>query len=181
MVEHLTLNQGVQGSNPWRSTVSTIFEDIGALGMVLFLCAMSHAKNKAERFVGSLLTKERSAFIFNMANAAEAKQLVCELPAWLIAYLQHLPASFRHGSLLTCSIFLRASGMAHCLLAASSCELPAWLIAYLQHLPASFRHGSLLTCSIFLRASGMAHCLPVSSTVTVQPCPFTSCRIVLIG
>ena len=37
MVEHLTLNQGVQGSNPWRSTASTIFEDIGALGMVLFL------------------------------------------------------------------------------------------------------------------------------------------------
>ena len=48
LVEHLTLNQGVQGSNPWRSTASTIFEDTGALGMVLFLRAMSHAKNKKE-------------------------------------------------------------------------------------------------------------------------------------
>ena len=37
LVEHLTLNQGVQGSNPWRSTASTIFEDTGAWGMVLFL------------------------------------------------------------------------------------------------------------------------------------------------
>ena len=48
LVEHLTLNQGVQGSNPWRSIASTIFEDTGALGMVLFLRAMSHAKNKKE-------------------------------------------------------------------------------------------------------------------------------------
>ena len=60
MVEHLTLNQGVQGSNPWRSTASTIFEDTGALGMVLFLRAMSHAISKIERLMGSLLTNERS-------------------------------------------------------------------------------------------------------------------------
>ena len=26
LVEHLTLNQGVQGSSPWRCTESTIFE-----------------------------------------------------------------------------------------------------------------------------------------------------------
>ena len=127
MVEHLTLNQGVQGSNPWRSTASTIFEDTGALGMVLFLRAMSHAKNKTERFVGSLLTKERSAFIFNTANAAEAKQLACELPAWLIAHNQAPPC-------------LRASGMAHC---PQACSI----------FPPGFRHGSLLTSMHHLSSS----------------------------
>ena len=40
LVEHLTLNQGVQGSSPWRSTLRTVFEDIGALGTVLFLVLM---------------------------------------------------------------------------------------------------------------------------------------------
>ena len=53
LVEHLTLNQGVQGSNPWRSTASTIFEDTGALGMVLFLRAMSHAINGKGTFWGA--------------------------------------------------------------------------------------------------------------------------------
>ena len=85
MVEHLTLNQGVQGSNPWRSIVSTIFEDAGALGMVLFLRAMSHAIKNTIIFRGSLLTKEGDCVFYHTANAAEAKQLVCELLAWLIA------------------------------------------------------------------------------------------------
>ena len=40
LVEHLTLNQGVQGSSPWRCTLRReriVFGDIGALGTVLFL------------------------------------------------------------------------------------------------------------------------------------------------
>ena len=37
LVEHLTLNQGVQGSSPWRRIESTGFEDTGASGLVLFL------------------------------------------------------------------------------------------------------------------------------------------------
>ena len=127
MVEHLTLNQGVQGSNPWRSTASTIFEDTGALGMVLFLRAMSHAKNK-KNIPGSSLTWECSLFIFNTANAAEAKQLACELSAWLIAHKQAPPC-------------LQASGMAHCSQTSTA-------------LPPGFRHGSLLTTKHHL-ASGL--------------------------
>ena len=126
MVEHLTLNQGVQGSNPWRSTASTIFEDTGALGMVLFLRAMSHAKNK-KNIPGSSLTWECSLFIFNTANAAEAKQLACELPAWLFAH-KHAPS------------FLQASGMAHCSQPSTT-------------LPPGFRHGSLLTSMHHLSSS----------------------------
>ena len=38
LVEHLTLNQGVQGSSPWRRIESTGVEDTGASGLVLFLC-----------------------------------------------------------------------------------------------------------------------------------------------
>ena len=108
--------------------------------------------------MGSLLTKERSAFIFNTANAAEAKQLACELPAWLIAHkhappclqasnMAHcsqtcttLPSGFRHGSLLT--------NMHHL-----AYRLPAWLIAH-KHAP---------PC---LQASNMAHC---SQTCTTLP------------
>ena len=37
LVEHLTLNQGVQGSSPWRCTLSTVF-GVLASGAVLFLC-----------------------------------------------------------------------------------------------------------------------------------------------
>lgn len=37
LVEHLTLNQGVQGSSPWRCTRENRFGDIGAPGTVLFL------------------------------------------------------------------------------------------------------------------------------------------------
>ena len=35
LVEHLTLNQGVQGSNPWRCTQSTVFNAL-ASGTVFF-------------------------------------------------------------------------------------------------------------------------------------------------
>lgn len=38
LVEHLTLNQGVQGSSPWRCIERTGFGDFSALGLVLFLC-----------------------------------------------------------------------------------------------------------------------------------------------
>ncbi len=34
LVEHLTLNQGVQGSSPWSRTLSTVFADIRAVGTV---------------------------------------------------------------------------------------------------------------------------------------------------
>ena len=39
LVEHLTLNQGVQGSSPWRCIERTGFGDFSALGLVLFLCS----------------------------------------------------------------------------------------------------------------------------------------------
>ena len=99
---------------------------------------------------GSSLTWECSLFIFNTANAAEAKQLACELPAWLIAHKQTppclqtsgmahcsqtcttLPPGFHHGSLLT-NMHRLAS------------RLPAWLIAHKQTPPC-------------LQTSGMAHC-----------------------
>ena len=37
LVEHLTLNQGVQGSSPWRCTQSTVFNAYG-IGDGVFLC-----------------------------------------------------------------------------------------------------------------------------------------------
>ena len=40
LVEHLTLNQGVQGSSPWRCTQNTVFGDAGALGMVFFFVSL---------------------------------------------------------------------------------------------------------------------------------------------
>ena len=127
MVEHLTLNQGVQGSNPWRSTASTIFEDTGALGMVLFFASNEPCYKWKRNILGSLLTLECSFFIYNTANAAEAKQLACELPAWLIAHNQAPPC-------------LRASGMAHC---PQACSI----------FPPGFRHGSLLTSMHHLSSS----------------------------
>ena len=42
LVEHLTLNQGVQGSSPWRRTRGTGFVDMRAMGSVLLL-----SKNKS--------------------------------------------------------------------------------------------------------------------------------------
>ena len=106
---------------------------------------------------GSSLTLECSFFIYNTANAAEAKQLACELPAWLIAHNQAppclqasgmahcsqpsttFPPGFRHGSLLTTKHHLAS-------------RLPAWLIAHNQAPP-------------FLQASGMAHCSQPSTTL----------------
>ena len=39
LVEHLTLNQGVQGSSPWRCTWESIdFADLRAAGSVLYFC-----------------------------------------------------------------------------------------------------------------------------------------------
>jgi hypothetical protein len=34
LVEHLTLNQGVQGSNPWRRTFLPVFPDIWNAGFL---------------------------------------------------------------------------------------------------------------------------------------------------
>ena len=36
VVEHLTLNQGVQGSSPWRRTESTVFDDEKSTGDGVF-------------------------------------------------------------------------------------------------------------------------------------------------
>ena len=36
--EHLTLNQGVQGSSPWRRTESTVFDDCEHRGRCFFCC-----------------------------------------------------------------------------------------------------------------------------------------------
>ncbi len=36
LVEHLTLNQGVQGSSPWRRIRGTGFVDVRAMGSVLY-------------------------------------------------------------------------------------------------------------------------------------------------
>ena len=38
LVEHLTLNQGVQGSNPWRRTKNTVFADNAIAAGTVFLC-----------------------------------------------------------------------------------------------------------------------------------------------
>ena len=40
LVEHLTLNQGVQGSNPWRRTKGTVFADIELRGRCFFVVFM---------------------------------------------------------------------------------------------------------------------------------------------
>ncbi len=40
LVEHLTLNQGVQGSSPWRSTKKHCFWKLVLPGMVLFCCCV---------------------------------------------------------------------------------------------------------------------------------------------
>ncbi len=111
--------------------------------------------------LGSSLTLECSFFIYNTANAAEAKQLASGLPAWLIAH-KHAPPC------------LQASGMAHC---SQTCTI----------LHPGFRHGSLLTnmhhlafrlpawliahkhAPPCLQASGMAHC---SQTCTTLPSGF---------
>ena len=137
---------------------------------------------------GSSLTGECSLFIFNTANAAEAKQLACELPACLIAHkhappclqasgMPHcpqtsttLPSGFQHGSLLTNKHHLAS-------------RLPAWLIAHKQTppclqtsgmahcpqpcttLPPGFQHGSLLTSMLHLSSSPPAvpQTLPAAS------------------
>ena len=45
LVEHLTLNQGVQGSNPWRRTKDTVFADIAiAAGTVFFVLENNKTK-----------------------------------------------------------------------------------------------------------------------------------------
>ncbi len=38
LVEHLTLNQGVQGSNPWRRTRGALFLGCMGPGAVFFFC-----------------------------------------------------------------------------------------------------------------------------------------------
>ena len=47
LVEHLTLNQGVQGSNPWRRTESTVFADKAIAAGTVFFCACKASKIKA--------------------------------------------------------------------------------------------------------------------------------------
>ena len=50
LVEHLTLNQGVQGSNPWRRIKDTVFADIAiAAGTVFFLYLCGFQGCKANR------------------------------------------------------------------------------------------------------------------------------------
>ena len=47
LVEHLTLNQGVQGSSPWRRSESTVFaDDVIAAGTVFFNTQQLLPKNK---------------------------------------------------------------------------------------------------------------------------------------
>ena len=48
LVEHLTLNQGVQGSSPWRRIESTGFEDTGASGLVLFCAVKTGNRNNQD-------------------------------------------------------------------------------------------------------------------------------------
>ncbi len=57
LVEHLTLNQGVQGSSPWRRTPSTDFGGISAGVGTLFLRENYEPRTSHEiGHVGSLLT-----------------------------------------------------------------------------------------------------------------------------
>ena len=99
-----------------------------SLGDGAFFASNEPCYKWKRNILGSLLTLECSFFIYNTANAAEAKQLACELPAWLIAYNQAPPC-------------LQASGMAHCLQPSTT-------------LPPGFRHGSLPT-STHLLTSGL--------------------------
>ena len=50
LVEHLTLNQGVQGSSPWRSTISTVFADIEPWGRCFF-CVFRHGKSGVSEII----------------------------------------------------------------------------------------------------------------------------------
>ena len=47
LVEHLTLNQGVQGSSPWRRIAEHCFWDVGPGGGVLF-CYLFRAMHMPE-------------------------------------------------------------------------------------------------------------------------------------
>ena len=53
LVEHLTLNQGVQGSSPWRRTQSTVFADLGAAGAVLFSCIDADQRERMKKGITS--------------------------------------------------------------------------------------------------------------------------------
>ena len=62
LVEHLTLNQGVQGSNPWRRMIRSI-----RVNRVLFLCyrkafSFNALKKMAQRTAPSLITCKFSIF-----------------------------------------------------------------------------------------------------------------------
>ena len=46
LVEHLTLNQGVQGSNPWRRTKNTVFADNAIAAGTVFFMFYEKVKNK---------------------------------------------------------------------------------------------------------------------------------------
>ena len=46
LVEHLTLNQGVQGSNPWRRTKNTVFADKAIAAGTVFFMFYGKVKNK---------------------------------------------------------------------------------------------------------------------------------------
>ncbi len=48
LVEHLTLNQGVQGSNPWRCILKVRFWHLKSAGVGLFILT-SNKSNKREK------------------------------------------------------------------------------------------------------------------------------------
>ena len=48
LVEHLTLNQGVQGSNPWRRTKNTVFADNAIAAGTVFFMFYGKVKNKVK-------------------------------------------------------------------------------------------------------------------------------------
>ena len=49
LVEHLTLNQGVQGSNPWRCILKVRFWHLKSAGVGLFILTSNKSKKREKR------------------------------------------------------------------------------------------------------------------------------------
>ena len=69
LVEHLTLNQGVQGSSPWRRTRGALFLGCMGPGAVFFFCPIIYYSiDRTEItvcfFTDSVLRLEHSLLLF---------------------------------------------------------------------------------------------------------------------
>ena len=71
LVEHLTLNQGVQGSSPWRRTQSTVFDEMTS-GTVFFCAHSSERHRKIHVHHANLFAVVYMDFSENGRNAHSA-------------------------------------------------------------------------------------------------------------